>query len=144
MAVPPIPPPPPPRQPLDINGLVKAMQRTAVTVEAKTEDDKDKAETRASMDRAVLRRHLAETQAVVQSNLDLKVNRRMRWDYAKLVFWYLSIYSIFVGIVLVWSGLGYFGFNVSEGVLQFIVGSTAASAIGLVYSVVTGLFHPKK
>lgn len=135
---------PPPKIPFDLKAVVEAMQRSAVTVAAKTEDDKDKAEIRASMDKAMLKRHLAETQAVVQSNVDMKVNRRMRWDYAKLVFCYLSLYSVFVGFILLWGGLGWFGFNISESVLQFLVGSTAASSIGLVYSVVTGLFHPKK
>ena len=89
-------------------------------------------------------RRLAETQTIRESNLDLRMNRRLRWKYARWVFCYLVSYSFFVGALLLGSGFGVRGFNLQESVLNFLVGSTAASAIGLVLAVTTGLFKPLK
>jgi len=89
-------------------------------------------------------RSLAETQTIRESNLDLRMNRRLRWKYAGWVFCYLVCYSMFVGVLLIGSGFNIFGFTLAESVLNFLVGSTAASAIGLVLAVTTGLFKPLK
>ena len=60
------------------------------------------------------------------------------------VFCYLVSYSAFVALVLIADGYTIFKFNLEESVLGFLVGSTAASAIGLVLAVTTGLFRPLK
>jgi len=88
-------------------------------------------------------RQMAEAQTVREANLDLKINRRLRWKYAGWVFCYLVGYSAVVGALLVFSGFGIFGFSLPESVLSFLVGSTAASAIGLVLAVTHGLFNRK-
>lgn len=87
---------------------------------------------------------LAETQRIQESNRDLRANRELRGEYAQKVFWYLVIYSGFVGVLLVASGIEKSGFKLDDSVLYFLVGSTAASAIGLVLAVTTGLFKPLK
>lgn len=87
-------------------------------------------------------RHLAETQTIKESNRDLRVNRKLRWKYARWVFCYLVVYSASVLFLLIVSGFGIFGFSLPESVLGFLVGSTAVSAIGLVLAVTTGLFKP--
>lgn len=88
-------------------------------------------------------RHRAETQTILESNRDLRVNRKLRWKYAKWVFCYLIWYSAAVLALLVLSGFGLFGFTLPDNVLGFLVGSTAVSAIGLVLAVTTGLFNNK-
>jgi hypothetical protein len=90
------------------------------------------------------KRKQAEVQTIRESNLDLRMNRKLRWKYARWVFCYLVSYSCFVGLLLLASGANFCGFTLSEDVLSFLVGSTAASAIGLVLAVTTGLFKPLK
>lgn len=75
---------------------------------------------------------------------DTRANRELRGKYAHKVFLYLVFYSTFVGILLLITGFNLFGFVLAESVLNFLVGSTAASAIGLVLAVTTGLFKPLK
>ena len=89
-------------------------------------------------------RQQADIQTIRESNHDLRMNRKLRWKYARWVFCYLVGYSCFVGALLLASGFQVFGFSLEESVLNFLVGSTAASAIGLVLAVTTGLFKPLK
>jgi hypothetical protein len=88
-------------------------------------------------------RSKAEIASITESNRDLRVNRRMRYDYARAVFCYLICYSAFAGVVLILSGWKIGGFDLPSIALTAVVGSTAASAIGLVGIVVTGLFRPQ-
>lgn len=74
---------------------------------------------------------------------DQTANRKMRFKYSKWVFRYLVGYSIFVALILVLAGFKIGNFILEPEVLKFLVGSTAASAIGLVAAVTTGLFHKK-
>jgi len=87
------------------------------------------------------KRHRAETQTIVETNRDRRVNRKLRWKYAKWVFCYLVWYSGAVFVLLIASGWGILGFELADSVLEFLVGSTAVSAIGLVLAVTTGLFR---
>lgn len=86
-------------------------------------------------------RKKAETQTIIEGNLDSSANRALRWKYATWVFGYLVCYSIFVAVIMVLSAFNICGFNLESSVLEFLVGSTAASAIGLVYAVTHGLFN---
>lgn len=72
---------------------------------------------------------------------DQEENREMRKRYSDLVFKYLVGYSVFVGVVVVLAGFEVLGFQLDTSVLDFLVGSTAASSIGLVAIVVRGLFN---
>jgi hypothetical protein len=89
-------------------------------------------------------RRKAETRTIVETNLDRRTNRRLRWKYARWVFCYLVSYSSVVGVFLLLSGFRLFGFSLPNTVLEFMVGSTAVSAIGLVLAVTTGLFGKMK
>lgn len=82
----------------------------------------------------------AETDSIVETNRNKKANRRLRWRYAKKVFCYLVSYSVFVATIILLHGFRICGFSLPESALSFLVGSTAAAAIGLVYSVTNGLF----
>ena len=81
-----------------------------------------------------------QIQHVKEKNSDLEHNRELRGTYADKVFRYLILYSIFVGLLLILSGFTVYGFTLESGVLSFLVGSTAAAAIGLVFAVTNGLF----
>lgn len=74
---------------------------------------------------------------------DQKSNRAMRKQYATWVFQYLVCYSCVVGMMLFVSSINDVRFNISDGVLEILVGSTAVSAIGLVLAVTNGLFRGK-
>jgi hypothetical protein len=107
-------------------------------VEAKrNKDARDKQEEAAY----TAERHRAETASIREANRDLRVNRLMRNRYAQAVFWYLVWYSVFAAFVVALSGWKIWGFVLPDIVLTALVGSTAASAIGLVGIVVTGLFR---
>lgn len=92
-------------------------------------------------DQAERNRKDAETQSIRESNKDLRVNRKLRWKYAKWVFCYLVSYSTAVLVLLILAGFQILGFELPGEVLGFLVGSTAVSAIGLVLAVTTGLFR---
>jgi len=121
--------------------FLAAMQRSLAKIDVKTEkSSEDKKE-----ESATARRWSAETQSIVESNLDLRANRKLRWTYARWVFRYLVVYSAFVGFVLLIAGFRVITtFHLSDAVLEFLVGSTAISSIGLVATVVAGLFKKAK
>lgn len=123
-----------------MQALRDAMARSLTAVKEKKQKDNIDIKEDASVER----RKNAETQSIIETNRDIRVNRRLRWRYASWVFKYLVIYSFFVGLIVVLDGFGIFGFSIGESVLEFLVGSTAVSAIGLVYSVVNGLFSKGK
>jgi hypothetical protein len=83
----------------------------------------------------------AEVRSLNEANRDSRTNRTMREGYANAVFWYLVGYSVFAAVVVLLDGWKVFGFSLPVAVLTTIVGSTAASAIGLMAIVVTGLFR---
>lgn len=62
--------------------------------------------------------------------------------YANKVFKFLVGYCGFVGAILLLKGFSIGGFDLADYVIGIIAGSTAASAIGLVGFVVSGLFKP--
>lgn len=72
------------------------------------------------------------------------VRKRMMEPYAGKVFNFLIGYCAFVGMIILLSGFKIGGFKISDTVLGIIAGSTAASAIGLVGFVVSGLFGAAK
>lgn len=117
--------------------LERAIDASLPVVEAKpAQDDKDLRE-----QQALTNEHAkAALEGVREDNRNKKANRRLRWRYAKWVFRYLVWYSIFAGSAVVFHGFGVLGFNLPDIALGALVGSTAISAIGLVASVVTGLF----
>jgi hypothetical protein len=94
--------------------------------------------------RASRRRYNAETQTILEHNQDRRINRKLRTKYADQVFCYLTYYSGFVGIIVMFSGLKPWSLSLPEIVLSTLVGSTAAAAIGLVGFVVNGLFKNLK
>jgi hypothetical protein len=70
-----------------------------------------------------------------KSALDALIN-----PYASKSYWFMVLYSMAVGAILLLQGFKAKGFALPEGVLNFLVGSTAATVIGLVGMVLTGVF----
>ncbi len=100
---------------LRLDLLRKAMLRSRVTVEAKKGKDlEDRKE-----ESAAARKSHAETQTIIESNRDLRVNRKLRWKYARWVFCYLVSYSAFVGLLLLLAGLVFVGFHCRRQFLNF-------------------------
>jgi len=60
--------------------------------------------------------------------------------YAKKAYIFMCFYAAAVAIMLILHGFALFGFHLEETVLSFLVGSTAATVIGLVGMVLTGIF----
>lgn len=60
--------------------------------------------------------------------------------FANKTFLFMCAYCGFVGIVLLMNSFNCFRRSISDGVLQILVGSTAATVIGLVGMVLTGIF----
>jgi hypothetical protein len=60
--------------------------------------------------------------------------------YAAKSFWFMCIYCAFAALVLTFNAFKWWNFQLAEGVLQTLVGSTAVSVIGLVGMVLTGVF----
>lgn len=60
--------------------------------------------------------------------------------YAKKAYRFMCCYSSAVGVVLLLNGFQAWGFHLDESVLDFLVGSTAVTVVGLVGMVLTGIF----
>ena len=82
-------------------------------------------------------------EGIKQDHKDQQANREMRFKYSRWVFYYLVGYSLVVALILFLAGFGLCGFELDADVLKFLVGSTAAAAIGLVAAVTTGLFNKR-
>lgn len=93
------------------------------------------------------RRVSEEKSALEQTNE--KLEKRVRTieilddliePYAKKTFWFMCGYCGFVGVTLIAHGWKIGGFELPNSVLDFLVGSTAVTVIGLVGMVLTGIF----
>ena len=60
--------------------------------------------------------------------------------YADKTFWFMCIYCGGVAVMLLLHGFKISRFSLPDNVLGFLVGSTAATVIGLVGMVLTGIF----
>ena len=60
--------------------------------------------------------------------------------YAKYAYGFMCSYASFVALILLMNGFGCFQNPIPDSVMQFLVGSTAATVIGLVGMVMTGIF----
>lgn len=79
----------------------------------------------------------------LKAKVDLGTEKaKLLKPYANKVYLYLCIYSTCVFLLLISSGFKLMGFWLETTVLSVLVGSTAISAIGLVHTVVKGLFGP--
>jgi len=59
---------------------------------------------------------------------------------ASRIFWFMVAYCVFVGFALVLNAAGALKNEIDPSVLTYLVGSTAATVIGLVGTIVAGVF----
>lgn len=86
-------------------------------------------EVRAELDRVKAKRTIDEVRA------------GMLEGYSNRVFWFVAVYCVAVGAMLLLAGWKQkTGFALSETILGIIAGSTAVSVIGLIGMVISGLF----
>ena len=116
--------------------LREAMEASLPAVAGKDKDENDLSEERS----LTINHAKATLDGLREDNRNKKANRRLRWRYAKWVFHYLVSYSIFAAALVILHGFKVCGFELPEVALGALVGSTAVAAIGLVASVVSGLF----
>lgn len=60
--------------------------------------------------------------------------------YASKAFWFMCSYSLGVAAMLACHGSAIISYELPDSVLEFLVGSTAVTVIGLVGMVLTGIF----
>ena len=82
----------------------------------------------------------AEYDRLKASNNTISILNDLMKPSANKAFWYMFAYSGFVGLVLIMNGFGCFKVGLDTEVLKFLVGSTAATVLGLVGMVLTGIF----
>lgn len=71
------------------------------------------------------------------------VKAKMMEPWANKVFIFVCVYCLALGALVVMSGFKVCGFSLSDTVLAVLAGSTAASVIGLIGIVASGLFGSK-
>ncbi len=94
-----------------------------------------------------LARVTAEKDELYFENQKLKMNaetaktlNELIKPYASRAFWFMCCYSAGVFGLLLLTGFGKCGFTLPDSTLDYLVGSTAVTVIGLVGMVLTGIF----
>ena len=102
-----------------------------------TRDDLTAALARVSDENSQLRQDLEAAQKKIRTT---EILDDLMKPSATKAFNYMFVYSGCVGIILLLNGFGCFSNPLESEVLNFLVGSTAATVIGLVGMVLTGIF----
>lgn len=82
----------------------------------------------------------AENEALKRKDRTHQILDSLIIPYAERTFIFMCVYCAVVAALLALDGAGFWGFDLPEGVLQLLVGSTATTVIGLVGMVLTGIF----
>ena len=85
-----------------------------------------------------------DTQKLEEEISSLAATRELREFYAKRIFRFLCGWSLFVALILIFSGFSSWGFKLSDTVLSVLTGSTTVSVLGLVVIILKGLFPKQK
>lgn len=109
--------------------------------ESKLRPDKNDDEEEASHRRSLRVYELELRREELQSR---RAERALRERYADKVFSFLIYYCCFVGLVIICIGCDFSHFKLDKLVVAALVGSTAISAIGVVSTVVRGLFPAQR
>lgn len=82
----------------------------------------------------------AELDAARQKAKTIEILDSLIKPYAERTFYFMCVYCGVVALMLLMHGCEFSKFKLPESVLQFLVGSTATTVIGLVGMVLTGIF----
>lgn len=124
-----------PQEPRELT--LDAIDSAVALVEEVQRPDKMDAMERFAAERAQLENKLARSRIK-----NVKADRKMRKTYAGRILFYLEVYSVVVGLLVVFAGFKVLGFSLPTEVIASLVGSTAVAAIGLVGFIARGLFQP--
>lgn len=102
-----------------------------------SEDDYRRALARMGAEKDELQAELERTQKRVRT---IEILDELIEPMANKAFWFMCAYAAVVGAILILDGFTTIPFDLPENVLEFLVGSTAATVIGLVGMVLTGIF----
>ena len=120
---------------IPIDEVFKVMSRHKLQASSSPDDLTKKEE--VDFEKSIKEHRLTELGLQNKSLEDL-IN--LRQEYSKKVFIFLIVWSIGVGLVLIFQAFGIWGFSLPESVLNILVGSTTVNVIALVGLVVKGLF----
>lgn len=123
-----------------VRGVIEQRLREAVVRSTLAMVEKTKPDAQDKEEDTAAREAKAKAKALEEANEDSASFRTLREKYAKWVYGYLISYSVACGFFLMADAWTWGGFDLPDSVLEFLVGSTAASAIGLVLAVTHGLF----
>ena len=73
-------------------------------------------------------------------NKDLSILIAMKQKYAKNIFCFICVWSVFVGIVLISKGINSWNFNLSDTIIITLISSSFVQVIGLMYIVLNHIF----
>lgn len=119
---------------IDLSAIAGSRKRVSEKTQKNAKDKEEESSLGQQRQAAALNKIRAEIVAI-------RYIGRLRQQYANKVFCYLVCYSVGSLLLVLASGYQRFTcFELPPQVLLVIVGSTAASAIGLVGFVVSGLF----
>lgn len=82
----------------------------------------------------------AELEKTKQNVRTIEILDSLIKPYAERTFIFMCVYCASVAVLVALDGFGLWGFELPESVVQFLVGSTATTVIGLVGMVLTGIF----
>lgn len=102
-----------------------------------SEDDYRRALARMGAEKDDLQAELEKTQKRVRT---IEILDDLIEPMAYRAFWFMCAYAGIVALILLLTGFTGIPFDLPESVLEFLVGSTAVTVIGLVGMVLTGIF----
>ena len=102
-----------------------------------TEDEYRRALSRMGAEKDEL---LAELEATQKRVRTIEILDKLIEPMAHRSFWFMCAYAGVVALLLALHGFTGVAFKLPDSVLEFLVGSTAATVIGLVGMVLTGVF----
>ncbi len=128
-----------PKNPVSVDDIDSAPDTALVTVgdQQVSIDDYQAAFVRVSEEKEAVWEELERTRKRVRT---IEILDELIEPMAKRAFWFMCIYCAIVGAFVGLHGFAVRGFKLPDDVLQFLVGSTATTVIGLVGMVLTGIF----
>ncbi len=126
---------------IDINKLRESLQSIH---NGNDKPDVDNQEYREEFQKEILREKKLINDAQEEANRGDIQDRGQRKDFAERIYYFASVYMIFVFLILFLSGSQNNGFHLNDTVLNTLLKTTTANVIGILAIVVTYLFGRKK
>ncbi len=116
----------------------------SIKTDASVDVDKGYNDVHIELAKEQLREAQLKNEALAEENRGDSQDRDQRKEFAERIFSFVSIYMLFVFLILFLSGTETTNFKLSDNVLITLLGTTTANVIGILIIVVTYLFSRKK